>query len=57
MAAENAGSAARKAMFEELVGEEDARREDVEPLVRAELGGHAAAPTMTRGGSRFAAMR
>jgi hypothetical protein len=56
MAAENAGFG-RRAMFEELVGEEYARREDVEPLVRPELGGHAAAPTMTRRGSPFAAMR
>lgn len=56
MAAENAGFG-RRAMFEELVGGEDARREDVEPLVRPELEGHAAAPTMTRRGSRFAAMR
>ncbi|HEY6678046.1 MAG TPA: hypothetical protein VI411_03995 [Actinomycetota bacterium] len=31
MAVENAGFG-RRAMFEELVGEEDARREDVEPL-------------------------
>jgi hypothetical protein len=56
MAAEDAGFG-RRAMFEELVGEEDAPREDVEPLVSPELGGHAGAPTITRRGSRFAAMR